>query len=98
MQQDGWKVQDGRKTKTCRARSGMHNLARHFFPHSAVLMRKVPDVRLMTETSFDDGARNRNIQTWRLLSSSEVRVPLLNHAVEKRFWECFPITVKNFFV
>lgn len=69
-----------------------------FFPHSAVLMRKVPDVRLMTETSFDDGARNRNIQTWRLLSSSEVRVPLLNHAVEKRFWECFPITVKNFFV
>ena len=30
-QQDGWKTQDGRMTKKCRVRSGMHSLARHFF-------------------------------------------------------------------
>ena len=30
-QQDGWKSQDGRMTKKCRARPGMHSLAPHFF-------------------------------------------------------------------
>ena len=30
-QQDGWKTQDGRMTKKCRVRLGMHSLARHFF-------------------------------------------------------------------
>ena len=30
-QQDGGKTQDGRMTKKCRVRSGMHSLARHFF-------------------------------------------------------------------
>ena len=30
-QQDGWKTQDGRMTKNCRARPGMHSLTRHFF-------------------------------------------------------------------
>ena len=30
MHQDGWKTQDGRVTKKCRARPGMHSLARHF--------------------------------------------------------------------
>ena len=29
--QDGWKTQDGRMTKKCRASLGMHSLARHFF-------------------------------------------------------------------
>ena len=28
--QDGWKTQDGRVTKKCSARPGMHSLARHF--------------------------------------------------------------------
>ena len=36
-QKDGWKTQDGRMTKNCRARPGMHSLARHFFRGSAVL-------------------------------------------------------------
>ena len=36
-QKDGWKMQDGRMTKNCRARPGMHSLARHFFRGSAVL-------------------------------------------------------------
>ena len=30
-QQDGWNTQDGRMTKKCRVRLGMHSLARHFF-------------------------------------------------------------------
>ena len=30
-QKDGWKTQDGRMTKKCRARPGMHSLALHFF-------------------------------------------------------------------
>ena len=30
-QKDGWKTQGGRMTKKCRARPGMHSLARHFF-------------------------------------------------------------------
>ena len=30
-QQDGWKTPDGRMTKNCRARPGMHSLAWHFF-------------------------------------------------------------------
>ena len=36
-QKDGWKTQDGRITKKCRARPGMHSLARHFFRDFAVL-------------------------------------------------------------
>ena len=30
-QQDGWKTQDGRATKKCRAGAAMPSLARHFF-------------------------------------------------------------------
>ena len=30
-QQDGWKAEDGRITKKCHARPGMHNVAQHFF-------------------------------------------------------------------
>ena len=30
-QQDGWNTQDGRMTKKCRVRLGMHSLAPHFF-------------------------------------------------------------------
>ena len=36
-QKHGWKTQDGRMTKNCRARPGMHSLARLFFRGSAVL-------------------------------------------------------------
>ena len=52
MQQDGWKTQDGRMTKTCRVRSGMHS-----FRHSAVLslpavlLRKLATDRSQTERS-----------------------------------------------
>ena len=30
-QKDGWNTQDGRTTKKCRVRLGMHSLALHFF-------------------------------------------------------------------
>ena len=48
-QQDGSKTQDGRMTKKCGARLCIPGLARNFFRHSAVLLRKLPNASIRTE-------------------------------------------------
>ena len=58
MEQDGWKTQDGRMTKTCPVRSGMHSLARHFFRYSAVLSFPAVVLRKLATVGMEVGRQD----------------------------------------